>query len=49
MANHAPGYQTKPDHRVNLLPEKQRVRVTFGGAVIADSSTRIPPALGPAT
>ena len=38
MANHAPGYQTKPDHRVDLLPEKQRVRVTFAGAVIADSS-----------
>ena len=37
MANPAPGYATKPDHRVDLLPEERRVRVTFGGTVIADS------------
>ena len=37
MANPAPGYATKPEHRVDLLPETRRVRVTFGGAVIADS------------
>jgi uncharacterized protein (DUF427 family) len=37
MANPAPGYATKPDHRVDLLPEARRVRVTFAGAVIADS------------
>jgi uncharacterized protein (DUF427 family) len=37
MANPAPGYATKPEHRVDLLPEARRVRVTFGGAVIADS------------
>jgi uncharacterized protein (DUF427 family) len=41
MANPAPGYATKPDHRVNLLPEARRVRVTFGGAVVADSSAAI--------
>ena len=37
MANPAPGYATKPEHRVDLLPEARRVRVTFAGAVIADS------------
>lgn len=37
MANPAPGFAQKPDHRVDLLPEGRRVRVTFGGAVIADS------------
>ena len=38
MANPAPGYAGKPEHRVDLLPEKRRVRVTFAGSVIADSS-----------
>ena len=38
MANPAPGYITKPDHRVDLLPESRRVKVTYGGAVIADST-----------
>jgi uncharacterized protein (DUF427 family) len=37
MANPAPGYATKPEHRVDLVPETRRVRVTFAGAVIADS------------
>jgi uncharacterized protein (DUF427 family) len=38
MANPAPGFKTKPEHRVDLLPESRRVRVTFGGVVIADST-----------
>jgi uncharacterized protein (DUF427 family) len=37
MANPAPGYASKPEHRVDLLPETRRVRVTFAGIVIADS------------
>ncbi|HKS89985.1 MAG TPA: DUF427 domain-containing protein [Stellaceae bacterium] len=37
MANPAPGYATKPEHRVDLVPESRRVRVTFAGAVVADS------------
>jgi len=37
MANPAPGYATKPEHRVDLLPETRRVRVTFAGIAIADS------------
>ena len=41
MANPAPGYAKKPEHRVDLLPETRRVRVTFAGAVIADSSSAI--------
>lgn len=41
MAQPAPGYATKPDHRVDLLPEARRVRVTFAGAVIADSKAAI--------
>ncbi len=41
MANPAPGYATKPEHRVDLLPETRRVRVTFAGAVIADSKVAV--------
>jgi uncharacterized protein (DUF427 family) len=37
MTNRAPGYANKPEHRVDLLPEARRVRITFAGAVIADS------------
>jgi uncharacterized protein (DUF427 family) len=37
MANPAPGYAQKPEHRVDIVPEARRVRVTYGGAVIADS------------
>jgi uncharacterized protein (DUF427 family) len=37
MANPAPGYAEKPEHRVDLLPETRQVRITFAGAVIADS------------
>jgi uncharacterized protein (DUF427 family) len=38
MANPAPGFKTKPEHRVDLLPESRRVRVTFGGVVVADTT-----------
>ncbi|HTT79008.1 MAG TPA: DUF427 domain-containing protein [Stellaceae bacterium] len=41
MANPAPGYATKPDHRVDLVPEARRVRVSFAGAVIADSTAAL--------
>ena len=41
MANPAPGYATKPEHRVDLVPETRRVRVTFAGTVIADSTNAI--------
>ena len=41
MANPAPGYAKNPAHRVDLVPETRRVRVSFGGAVIADSSATV--------
>ena len=41
MANPAPGYATKPEHRVDLLPETKRLRVSFAGAVIADSAATV--------
>ena len=41
MPNPAPGYATKPEHRVDLLPETRRVRVSFAGTVIADSSAAL--------
>ena len=41
MANPAPGYATKPEHRVDLLPETRRVRVTFAGAVVADTTSAL--------
>ena len=41
MANPAPGYAQKPEHRVDLLPETRRVRVTFAGTVIADSKAAL--------
>lgn len=41
MANPAPGYASKPEHRVDLLPEARRVRVTFAGAVIADTTSAL--------
>ena len=37
MPNPAPGYAKKPEHRVDLLSESRRVRVTFAGSVIADT------------
>lgn len=41
MTNPAPGYADKPAHRVDLLPEARRVRVSFAGTVIADSSAAL--------
>ena len=41
MANPAPGYKNKPEHRVDLLPETRRVRVTFAGQIVADSTRAV--------
>lgn len=41
MANPAPGYAKKPEHRVDLVPETRRVRVVFNGTVVADSSATL--------
>jgi uncharacterized protein (DUF427 family) len=40
-ANPAPGWVKKPEHRVDLHPDGKRVRVMFGGAVIADSTATL--------
>ena len=37
MANPAPGWVNKPEHRVDLHPDTHRVKVMFGGKVVADS------------
>ncbi|HMD62397.1 MAG TPA: DUF427 domain-containing protein [Stellaceae bacterium] len=37
MPNSAPGFVSRPDHRVDLLPESRRVKVVFGGVTIADT------------
>jgi uncharacterized protein (DUF427 family) len=41
MSNPAPGFVTRPDHRVDLLPESRRVRVVFGGVTVADSTAAL--------
>jgi len=40
-ANSAPGFKKYPDHRIGTRPAGVRVRVTFGGDVIADSTSAI--------
>ena len=41
MSNPAPGFATRPDYRVDLLPESRRVTVVFGGVTIADSTAAV--------
>lgn len=41
MANPAPGWATKPEHRVDIHPDSTHLRVTFGGQVVADSSATL--------
>jgi uncharacterized protein (DUF427 family) len=41
MANPAPGWATKPEHRVDLHPDSRHVRVSFAGTVIADSTSSL--------
>lgn len=41
MANPAPGWATKPGHRVDLHPDGHHVTVTFGGKVVADSTATL--------
>ena len=41
MPNPAPGFFSRPDHRVDLLPEGRRVKVVFGGVTIADSGAAL--------
>jgi uncharacterized protein (DUF427 family) len=41
MPNPAPGFVSRPEHRVDLVPEKRRVTVLFGGVTIADSKAAL--------
>jgi uncharacterized protein (DUF427 family) len=41
MPNRAPGFASRPDYRVDLVPETRRVRVVFGGVTIADSTAAL--------
>jgi uncharacterized protein (DUF427 family) len=41
MPNSAPGFASRPDYRVALVPESRRVRVVFGGVTIADSTAAL--------
>lgn len=38
MANPAPGFVSRPEHRVDALPDRRRVKVVFAGTVVADSA-----------
>jgi uncharacterized protein (DUF427 family) len=40
-ANPAPGWEKKPEHRVDLHPESRRVRVSYGGTLVADSTNAL--------
>lgn len=39
--NPGPGYAKHPEHRVALAPEPRRVRVTFDGELVADTTSAI--------
>jgi uncharacterized protein (DUF427 family) len=41
MPNPAPGFTTRPDYRVDLVPETRHVKVVFGGVTIADSNAAL--------
>src|SRR6266481_6400538 len=41
MPNPAPGFVSRPDYRVDLVPESRRVKVVFGDVTIAESSAAL--------
>lgn len=41
MPNPAPGFTSRPDYRVDLLPADRRVKVVFAGVTVADSSAAL--------
>jgi uncharacterized protein (DUF427 family) len=41
MANPAPGFSTKPEHRVDLVPDRRHLKVVFAGTTIADSAATL--------
>lgn len=38
MANPAPGFVARPEHRVDAVPDGRRVKIVFAGTTIADSA-----------
>jgi uncharacterized protein (DUF427 family) len=41
MPNPAPGFASRPEHRVDLVPDETRVKVVFAGTTIADSASTL--------
>jgi len=41
MANNGPGYAKHPEHKITVEPAKERVTITFGGEVLADSTNAL--------
>jgi len=41
MPNPAPGFVSRPDYKIDLVPETRRVRVEFAGATVADSTAAL--------
>lgn len=41
MSNPAPGFKSRPNYKIDLVPENRRVRVEFAGTTIADSTATI--------
>jgi uncharacterized protein (DUF427 family) len=41
MANSGPGYAKHPEHRVHTAPAGERVRITFQGELIADTTRAV--------
>ena len=41
MLNPAPGFSTHPEHAIELAPAGKRIRVSFSGKTIADTSNAI--------
>ncbi len=41
MPNPAPGFASRPEHRVDLVPDHRRLKVVFAGTTVADSAATL--------
>jgi uncharacterized protein (DUF427 family) len=41
MPNPAPGFVSRPDYRIDIVPDSRRVRVEFAGVTVADSTATL--------
>ncbi len=41
MPNPAPGFASRPEHRVDLVPDHRRIKVIFAGTTVADSAATL--------